>query len=89
LARSYHHLFPIANFLEVPNEQQASQCFACQRIFNDMDKLLYTCPKCQKYYCSDCDMFIHDTLHTCIGCSSLPQRPVKHNNLDNRINQIL
>lgn len=38
LARSYHHLFPIANFLEVPHKKQAELCFGCQRYFNDNDK---------------------------------------------------
>jgi transcription initiation factor TFIIH subunit 2 len=69
LARSYHHLFPIENFTEVPNEKQASHCFACQRPFHDIDKNLFQCPKCEKIYCIDCDIFIHDTLHTCVGCS--------------------
>lgn len=72
LARSYHHLFPIANFIEIPNEKQASNCFACQRHYTDSDKSLFQCPKCQKFFCIDCDIFIHDTLHTCIGCSTAP-----------------
>lgn len=72
LARSYHHLFPIASFVEVINESQASNCFACQRSYNEMDKHLFQCPNCQQFYCIDCDIFIHDTLHVCIGCSIMP-----------------
>lgn len=73
LARSYHHLFPIAHFIELPNEKQATHCFACQRHFQDaVDKNLFQCPKCRTFYCIDCDIFIHDTLHTCIGCSTVP-----------------
>lgn len=94
LARSYHHLFPIANFVEVQNEKQSSHCFACQRQFGDMDKSLFRCPKCQTFYCIDCDIFIHDTLHTCIGCSTTPggQRhqlntdPNSHQKLLNHVN---
>lgn len=82
LARSYHHLFPIANFVEVPFEQQAPSCFACQRLFYpEMDKSVFQCPKCDKLYCCDCDIFIHDTLHTCIGCSTT-QGGVKQYNYD-------
>lgn len=86
LARSYHHLFPIANFIEIPNEKQESHCFACQRSFTDLDKNLFQCPKCEKLYCIDCDIFIHDTLHTCIGCSTTPggQRQQFHPELNNR-----
>jgi hypothetical protein len=28
------------------------------------------CEKCDCIFCSDCDMFIHDTLHSCPGCAS-------------------
>lgn len=85
LARSYHHLFPILNFIEVPNQHQSTHCFACQKQFQESDKHLYKCPKCEKHYCNDCDMFIHDTLHTCIGCSSVPQRPQMNHYDNNRI----
>jgi len=80
LARSYHHLFPIANFIELPNEQQTTHCFACQRQFHDADKSVFQCPKCKTFYCIDCDIFIHDTLHTCIGCSTAPSAERNHNN---------
>ena len=26
--------------------------------------------KCLQLFCNDCDLFIHETLHTCPGCSS-------------------
>ncbi|WVQ66673.1 uncharacterized protein L199_004860 [Kwoniella botswanensis] len=29
----------------------------------------YRCAKCKKDFCADCDLYIHDTLHTCPGCS--------------------
>ncbi len=83
LARSYHHLFPIENFIEVPNEKQATFCYACQRPFLDVDKILYKCPKCEKIYCIDCDIFIHDTLHTCVGCSQKSNFESRVNNFNN------
>ncbi|GBP22388.1 General transcription factor IIH subunit 2 [Eumeta japonica] len=38
LARSYHHLFPVDSYEEVPNEGQAQYCFACIRQFTELDK---------------------------------------------------
>jgi transcription initiation factor TFIIH subunit 2 len=89
LARSYHHLFPIANFIEVPNTHQSSHCFGCQKLLHDSDKNLYKCPRCEKLYCIDCDIFIHDTLHTCVGCSALPQRAQFNNNYDGNRENII
>lgn len=73
LARSYHHLFPIGNFVECPYRRQTDKCYACQKVFIDnsaADKTIYRCPKCQQYFCMDCDIFIHETLHTCVGCAT-------------------
>lgn len=38
LARSYHHLFPIQLFVEKANNFDVSNCYACQKVFNDSDK---------------------------------------------------
>lgn len=38
LARSYHHLFPVAQFLELTFEKQHDICYACQKVFDDTDK---------------------------------------------------
>lgn len=75
LARSYHHLFPIKNFTECPNKRQSDKCYACQKQFGDgvADRTIYCCPDCQQFFCMDCDMFIHETLHTCVGCSTMPK----------------
>lgn len=73
LARSYHHLFPVNHFKEVPFGGQADTCFACQRVLGEAtDKNVYLCAMCEQFFCIDCDIFIHDTLHTCIGCTTLP-----------------
>ncbi|ODN73372.1 hypothetical protein L202_07909 [Cryptococcus amylolentus CBS 6039] len=29
----------------------------------------YRCSKCAQDFCADCDLYIHDVLHTCPGCS--------------------
>ncbi|ENN70741.1 hypothetical protein YQE_12531, partial [Dendroctonus ponderosae] len=70
LARSYHHLFPPANFEEMQFDKQVTTCYACQKTFNDGDKQVYQCPTCKRMFCIDCDIFIHDTLHTCPGCAT-------------------
>ncbi|XP_045474257.1 general transcription factor IIH subunit 2 [Harmonia axyridis] len=72
LARSYHHLFPAANYQEMAYDKQSEFCFSCQKPFNESDKQIYKCPNCQNYYCIDCDIFVHDTLHTCPGCATNP-----------------
>ncbi|KAJ8917753.1 hypothetical protein NQ315_005204 [Exocentrus adspersus] len=48
LARSYHHLFPAANYTEINFDKQVALCFACQRQFGESDKQIYECPKCKK-----------------------------------------
>ncbi|KAL1494228.1 hypothetical protein ABEB36_009854 [Hypothenemus hampei] len=70
LARSYHHLFPVANFEELPFNNQANICYACQKTFTDTEKWVYQCPTCTRVFCIDCDIFVHDTLHTCPGCAT-------------------
>lgn len=79
LARSYHHLFPVQNFREVnpattassssaAAESMASHCVSCQVSFGDKE-VRYACPTCQQQYCVDCDVFIHEVLHNCVGCN--------------------
>ncbi|GMG20615.1 unnamed protein product [Ambrosiozyma monospora] len=90
LARSYHHLFPLKLFLEVPvsEKYETSECFGCQVKFppgvslKDKDLIVnkrkkefhtssrYKCTDCNKEFCVDCDIFIHDVLHNCPGCES-------------------
>ncbi|XP_076265789.1 general transcription factor IIH subunit 2 Ssl1 isoform X2 [Rhynchophorus ferrugineus] len=70
LARSYHHLFPAANYVEVAMANSAENCYGCQKNFTDEDKNVYRCPKCKKIFCIDCDIFIHDILHSCPGCAT-------------------
>ncbi|XP_072387489.1 general transcription factor IIH subunit 2 isoform X2 [Diabrotica undecimpunctata] len=72
LARSYHHLFPAANYIEVDFANQATICAACQRSFGETDKQVYSCPNCKRIFCIDCDIFVHETLHTCPGCATNP-----------------
>lgn len=73
LARSYHHLFPVKQFREILFKEQAYKCYACQKVFSHKsDKHIYFCETCEQFYCCDCDLFIHDTMHTCVGCTTIP-----------------
>uniref|UniRef100_A0A182MI03 C2H2-type domain-containing protein n=1 Tax=Anopheles culicifacies TaxID=139723 RepID=A0A182MI03_9DIPT len=82
LARSYHHLFPVPHFTELPLEQlqvqeprdpPVSNCYACQKtLVLGTDKMVYECGACQQVFCIDCDIFIHETLHSCVGCTTIP-----------------
>ncbi|XP_070791909.1 general transcription factor IIH subunit 2 isoform X3 [Pituophis catenifer annectens] len=68
LARSYHHLFPLDAFEEVPVEQYRGEryCQGCQGEIRDQH--VYICKVCHSTFCVECDLFAHDTLHCCPGC---------------------
>lgn len=68
LARSFHHLFPLEAFQEIPLEEYEGErfCEACQGELKD--KSVFTCLACKKVFCVECDIFIHDTLHCCPSC---------------------
>lgn len=84
LARSYHHLFPLKPYLEVPKEYAYlhAQCFSCQfafphyeSLFEDGNTSRYSCPDCRNFFCIDCDLYTHETLHNCPGCESKSIQP--------------
>lgn len=31
---------------------------------------VFSCPACGNFYCLDCDLFVHEMLHSCPACSS-------------------
>ncbi|XP_063384080.1 general transcription factor IIH subunit 2 [Cydia fagiglandana] len=72
LARSYHHLFPVEPYEEIPNEGQAQYCFGCLRPFVELDKELHRCPRCREHYCWECASAVAATLHVCPACASRP-----------------
>jgi transcription initiation factor TFIIH subunit 2 len=63
LARSYHHLFPVPVYQE---KKENGTCFACRESID----IFFQCPRCMKDFCNDCDLYIHDSLHNCPGCTS-------------------
>ncbi|RKP23119.1 Ssl1-like-domain-containing protein [Syncephalis pseudoplumigaleata] len=82
LARSYHHLFPVKNFVEVKWEDVVAGhgehwCFGCRSMFEQppatgqMQRASdrFKCPECQQCFCLECDLFIHEALHNCPGCA--------------------
>lgn len=84
LARSYHHLVPLAAFEEVPvsNEYQNRFCYGCLLKFPEglaslaeltQTSSRYRCGRCRNDFCIDCDVFVHESLHNCPGCDSLAQ----------------
>lgn len=86
LARSYHHLFPMKMFENVPvaDTYPCEKCYSCQIDFpkrktpeydnsNERAAVLshrYRCIDCGRHFCIECDVFIHDMLHNCPGCES-------------------
>ncbi|KAF2357639.1 TFIIH subunit Ssl1/p44 [Trinorchestia longiramus] len=75
LARSYRHLFPLKPFIEEDCVEGSSpSCYGCFKLFEKegIDKHIYRCNSCNHQFCVDCDLFLHDTVHTCPGCASNP-----------------
>lgn len=84
LARSYHHLFPIENFIEhskpvmilqdepeydLAKPPTAQTCMGCCTLLHPQEDVRsFECPQCHSSYCEICDEFIHDSLHNCVGC---------------------
>lgn len=85
LARSYHHLVPLAPYVEVEvkSAYDSEECYGCQLRFpkgvdlkvekKSLDSMIssrYKCPKCKKDFCINCDVFVHEVLHNCPGCEN-------------------
>lgn len=81
LARSYHHLVPLAAFEEVPiaPEYEHKHCYGCLLKFPDgslntnqlsQTSSRYRCNKCSNDFCIDCDVYVHENLHNCPGCEN-------------------
>ncbi|XP_065891193.1 general transcription factor IIH subunit 2-like protein isoform X2 [Dysidea avara] len=66
LARSYHHLFPLKCFSEVFLTERRN-CCGCHVM---LENQAYECVTCNQLFCIDCDLFIHEKLHTCPGCTA-------------------
>lgn len=84
LARSYHHLFPLKPYIDVPQQYSYlhSQCFSCQSVFPYYKNISasgnthrYSCPDCRNFFCIDCDLYVHETLHNCPGCQAKSIQP--------------
>ncbi|XP_071945993.1 general transcription factor IIH subunit 2-like [Antedon mediterranea] len=79
LARSFHHLFPLDEFTEISttslDESYSSYCEACQGKLSG--QVVYLCPRCDKVFCLECEMFIQEALHSCPGCASTRPKQVR------------
>lgn len=75
LARSYHHLFPVAPFESVaPADCTVPVCFGCgvNLIGESAETLKFKCESCGHVFCVSCDAYIHASLHNCPGCLFKP-----------------
>eukprot|EP00939_MAST-03C_sp_MAST-3C-sp1_P001735 g1735.t1 len=78
LARSYHHLFPVAPFKQrnvVQDETKKSACDVefvtckgCARRIDTTKNPVFDCSSCSEGFCVECDIFVHETLQNCPGC---------------------
>jgi transcription initiation factor TFIIH subunit 2 len=71
LAQSYHHLFPLAPFDQLPAATVPAPCAGCglaHRAEGRDATERFACPDCHHVFCVECEAFLHDTLHNCPGC---------------------
>ena len=77
-------MFPVPEFEEIEprdTEQDVAMmeeegadsvtCFGCQTTLNVEQNLTERCRKCDKPFCIECNVFIHESLHNCPGCMSV------------------
>lgn len=70
LARSYHHLFPVQQFVDyTQSDSDQIFCYGCQKFLPKESFLCLQCPSCSNFFCVECDAFIHESLHNCPGCN--------------------
>ncbi|KIK67342.1 hypothetical protein GYMLUDRAFT_155763 [Collybiopsis luxurians FD-317 M1] len=70
---------PLSESFEDVPDPPASSCHGCSKLFptiisqhvaEGMSAIgRYRCPECKTDFCSDCDVFVHDVIHCCPGCS--------------------
>eukprot|EP00606_Chrysophyceae_sp_TOSAG23-5_P000239 GSChrysophyteH2.ASY1.ANO1.25.1 assembled CDS len=74
IARSFHHIFPVPTFVDDADTAPLSDlndykiCGGCSDTMVVGMEPLYKCPRCLTPFCTECDSFIHDSLHNCPGC---------------------
>ncbi len=47
----------------------SSNCFGCQQDIST-EKSVFQCNVCKNAFCIECDIFIHETLHSCPSCTN-------------------
>ena len=61
-------LFSVQTPLSTLSEDPPPRCFACSKRFSaHHDASVFRCPDCRRFCCCDCDVFVHETLHSCPG----------------------
>ncbi|KRZ73209.1 General transcription factor IIH subunit 2 [Trichinella papuae] len=73
LARSYQHLYPILPFEEKAIDKHMKKELYCAGCFSAIEvkvmfDVSYVCPDCRQDFCINCDLLIHETMHSCPGC---------------------
>ncbi|CAN1307077.1 General transcription factor IIH subunit 2 [Linum perenne] len=70
--------FAIANLIKMGFPQRAAErseamcsCHKEAKVGGNKAGPCVSCTKCKQYFCLDCDIYIHESLHNCPGCESL------------------
>eukprot|EP01134_Creolimax_fragrantissima_P005459 CFRG5459T1 len=81
IARSYSHLFPPPSFegkhiSSIDNKStDLARCDGCH--CRHVPKSgVSACPECKQQFCIECEIFVHEVLHSCPGCCSLQEKTI-------------
>jgi transcription initiation factor TFIIH subunit 2 len=56
------------NSNRIPMTKETCRCRGCFQSLLKNEKVAFRCPNCLSFFCLDCDLFIHESLHNCSGC---------------------
>jgi transcription initiation factor TFIIH subunit 2 len=48
--------------------KEKARCKGCYQLLTKENKVIFQCPNCYFFFCIDCDIFIHESLHNCPSC---------------------
>lgn len=70
ISDSYDSIYCFGCLLKFPEGVRRNESHTESKNFENLTSSRYRCQKCQQDFCIDCDVFVHETLHNCPGCTN-------------------